>query len=373
MKSRLTALSAGVPNLYRKTDTRNGRTYFQYRDPLSTRYFGLGSNEQEARAMAHRLNREAASYLNTTPTRTSFSLFPTLSVFVSDYERVVKRRVRSGEIAQTTAARHIAAAKSLAAAHGRLPLHHVNARHISGLLDAYIDDGKAAMAISVRTSLVDLFKEAQHSASVPPGYNPAAATKKPRAAVARQRLTEAELLLILDHAPPERRPVILLALVTAQRRSDVVNMRFSDIWDDALHVEQSKTGSLVAIPLDIHLDLLNLSLRAVIDMCRDEVGSEYIIHHLAGTRAADPGAPYRPRHASFVFSEARNAALIPTRPGKTPSSFHELRSLAERLYRAQGINTKDLLGHSTQAQTDEYNNEREKRYVTVELPKQKKK
>ncbi len=29
--------------------------------------------------------------------------------------------------------------------------------------------------------------------------------------------------------------------------------------------------------------------------------------------------------------------------GKTPSTFHEQRSLAERLYEVQGINTKELL------------------------------
>lgn len=42
----------------------------------------------------------------------------------------------------------------------------------------------------------------------------------------------------------------------------------------------------------------------------------------------------------------------------SPTSLHECRSLSERLYRAQGINTMTLLGHSTQAMTDLYNNDR---------------
>lgn len=39
-------------------------------------------------------------------------------------------------------------------------------------------------------------------------------------------------------------------------------------------------------------------------------------------------------------------------------SLHECRSLAERLYRAQGIDTQTLLGHSRPQQTDDYNDDR---------------
>ena len=36
---------------------------------------------------------------------------------------------------------------------------------------------------------------------------------------------------------------MLLAIVTGQRLGDISRMKFSDIWDDHLHVEQEKTGS----------------------------------------------------------------------------------------------------------------------------------
>ena len=41
---------------------------------------------------------------------------------------------------------------------------------------------------------------------------------------------------------------MLLAIVTGQRLGDISRMKFSDIWDDHLHVEQEKTGSKLAIP-----------------------------------------------------------------------------------------------------------------------------
>jgi hypothetical protein len=36
------------PNLYRKTDKRNGKTYYTYRDPVSGRMFGLGQDKEAA-------------------------------------------------------------------------------------------------------------------------------------------------------------------------------------------------------------------------------------------------------------------------------------------------------------------------------------
>lgn len=39
-----------------------------------------------------------------------------------------------------------------------------------------------------------------------------------------------------------------LALVTGQRREDIVNMKFSDVFDNRLYVTQIKTGMKIAIP-----------------------------------------------------------------------------------------------------------------------------
>ena len=39
-------------------------------------------------------------------------------------------------------------------------------------------------------------------------------------------------------------------------------------------------------------------------------------------------------------------------------SLHELRSLSERLYRLQGVDTQALLGHADIAMTNRYNDDR---------------
>ncbi len=70
---------------------------------------------------------------------------------------------------------------------------------------------------------------------------------------------------------------MLLALITGQRLGDIISaMKFSDIWDDHLHIIQEKTGTKLAIPLSLRSEQLNMSLREVVARCRDRVISPYL-------------------------------------------------------------------------------------------------
>nr|WP_241584704.1 tyrosine-type recombinase/integrase [Rosenbergiella epipactidis] len=67
-----------------------------------------------------------------------------------------------------------------------------------------------------------------------------------------------------------------------------------------------------------------------------------------------------------AFKKARDKSGF-TWPENAAPTFHEQRSLSERLYRAQGINTQKLLGHKSSIMTDRYNDDRGKEWVTVSL------
>jgi integrase len=98
------------------------------------------------------------------------------------------------------------------------------------------------MAQVIRSVLIDVFKEAQHYGEVPPGYNPALATKQPRRRITRQRLNLDEWQKIFDIADANHQYMgnaMLLARYWAAP-GDISNMKFSDIWDDHLHVIQEK-------------------------------------------------------------------------------------------------------------------------------------
>ncbi|MBJ3815556.1 tyrosine-type recombinase/integrase [Shimwellia pseudoproteus] len=63
---------------------------------------------------------------------------------------------------------------------------------------------------------------------------------------------------------------------------------------------------------------------------------------------------------TVAFSKARDSIDYNWAKDGTPASFHEQRSLSERLYREQGIDTQTLLGHSSKTMTDKYNDTRGK-------------
>lgn len=210
--------------------------------------------------------------------------------------------------------------------------------------------------------------------------NPARAVRMPRVKVTRRRLALNEWQRISDHAlrnqPPWVWRMVLLALVTGQRRSDLVKMQFSDVWahDDGheyLHITQAKTGMRVAIPLALRLKSIDVSVGEAIELCRgyaplDAAGGGYLLRKTTLR-------PPCPESMSWRFEQAREAVLpAETAPGLRPPTLHECRSLAAREYLRQGINTMILLGHSKQAMTDLYHDDRgldarEGRWRTLEL------
>jgi integrase len=136
---------------------------------------------------------------------------------------------------------------------------------------------------------------------------------------------------------------ILLTLVTGQRLGDISRMKFCDIWNDHLHFIQEKTGSKIAIPLALRLNAINWSLRYVVVRCRDYAVSPYLVHFLRTTSQAERGAQVKANNLTMNSSKARDNAGIDWGDG-TPATFHEQRSLAERLYDTQGIDTQNCLG-----------------------------
>jgi len=114
-------------------------------------------------------------------------------------------------------------------------------------------------------------------------YNVAAGMKDLPPTKGYERWTDAEMDQFLDTAPPHLKNVMMLALYTGQRRSDLVKMRWSDLdvsgkrwW---MHVVQKKTGTELWIPihpkLRAHLEAMYLVRRK---------GPDYILLNFFGQR-----------------------------------------------------------------------------------------
>lgn len=291
----------------------------------------------------------------------------TVATWLDRYWKIQEERLKEDDIRPNTFKQKRKPVDLLRHAFGMKPLPAVDARDIVSILDSYKEIGQHRMAQVVRSVLIDVFAEAQQAGEVPPGYNPALATKQPKRKITRQRLSLAEWQAIFELADKHHQYMgnaMLLAIVTGQRLGDISNMQFKDIWDDHIHIVQEKTGVKLAIPLSLKCNAIGWTLRDVITRCRDRIVSPYLLHYTNTTSMANRGTQVKANTLTTNFSKSRDKAAIDWGDG-TPATFHEQRSLSERLYKEQGINTQLLLGHKSQKQTDRYHDDRGKDWIVV--------
>lgn len=367
--------NVSVPNLYPLYSRKVNKVYWRYKHPITGKFHALGTDEAEAIAIATEANTRLAEQRSrqmmaiSDKIATSKGKAITANTWLDRYWKIQGERLNSGDIKLNTYKQKAKPVALLRERVGMKLISAVDVRDIAEILEAYISDGQPRMAQVIRSVLIDVFKEAQHYGEVPPGYNPALATKQPRRRITRQRLNLEEWQKIFDIADANHKYMgnaMLLALVTGQRLGDISNMKFSDIWDDHLHIVQEKTGSKIAIPLALRLNAINWSLREVVAQCRDYAVSPYLVHFFRATSQAERGAQVKSNTITMNFSKARDKAGIDWGDG-TPATFHEQRSLAERLYEAQGVDTQKLLGHKSPNQTARYHDDRGKEWIKIAL------
>lgn len=375
MAARPRSHKISVPNLYCKLDKRTGKIYWQYKHPLSGRFHSLGTDEAEAKQVATEANmiiaeqrtRQILSVNERLARMKGKRTDITVTEWLDKYMVIQEERLKHNELRPNSFKQKNKPVRLFREHCGLQHLKDITTLDIAEITDAIKAEGHNRMAQVVRLVLIDVFKEAQHSGHVPPGYNPAQATKQPRNKVTRQRLSLDEWKKIYTSAEqqePYLQCGMLLALITGQRLGDICNMQFKDIWDDMLHVEQEKTGSRLAIPLDLKCDAIGLSLRDVISKCREAVVSKYLVHFRHTSAQATRGDQVSTSSLTSTFKKARDKSGLNWDKGTAPT-FHEQRSLSERLYREQGVDTQKLLGHKTQKMTDRYNDDRGKDWVIV--------
>lgn len=358
------------PNLYNSTDARTGAVYFRYRDPRTGKFHGLGSDKTGAIADARALNAaiyQAVAQLRRTEIVTPAVSGPTVAELVRRYWTII---TRERSLKPNTVRSRTYITDRIIASMGALKAAAVTVHDCANLLNTYVEQDKNRMAQSVRAVLVDLFAVAASEGLR--ADNPATLTRQPVAKVRRTRLTLDDFNAILavatgDDAWHGNDPWIansmLLALVTGQRREDCGLVRFRDLHHGWLHIEQGKTGARIKIAATLRLEAIGLSVQDVVERCRDNVVSPYLLHHTVARTHAKRGAPVHKDTISRGFARVREASGL-TWEGKPPT-FHEIRSLSGRLYKTQGLDAQKLLGHTDARMTDTYLNDRGREWTEI--------
>ena len=377
-------------------------TYFYWRDPRDGKEKPLQCPDDKDLAIqrVNELNSLVARHISERIVQNIIAAPPVrrrgvpFDAWAIDYMRRIEKR----KLAPNTMRARKSIIKFAVAEFGARPLHEMaeDVAACSDYIERVENSGRARLALAIRSTLIDVFSEAHAAGAMASTLpNPFGLTVSPKVLVKRARLILDDFKAIWPHCEAIGARIgvwhpnsVLLALVTGQRREDVAQMQFKrgKDWDAAwvafqrgephpmhpypfiedglLWVIQQKTGALVRIPLSLHLDAIGLAVGDVIERCRTNIASRYLLHHTRPFLNAPVGSPVHINTMTRQFAAARNATDL-VWEGKTPPTFHELRSLSERLYREQGIDTKTLLGHKHASMTEIYNDPRGAEWGTV--------
>lgn len=243
--------------------------------------------------------------------------------------------------------------RQLKKAFPRRAIDSITLREISSLLDTLTPRASNQL----RAVAVDLWQHAAAKGLVPD--NPPALTIPRLERKQRKRHTLEGLMKIREHAEPWLQNAIDLALITAQRRQDILNLRFEDIRDGRLHMIQAKTKkSSDAGYLSMRV---TPQLQRVIARCRDSVPSPFLIHRRP-TRLDEKQRKHKKhwtkverRYLTRAFKQARDAAnAYPDYLPDQQPGFHEIRALAQHLYKKAGKDPQKIAGIAKASTTKNY-------------------
>lgn len=352
------------PNLY-----KNPAGYFYYKNPQTGKQKGLGRDRAHAFSEARAANAVLAtmkpsSLADWVAGKTAYTFAEWLPVYKQLWTEETDPTAATMKLVEFQLRR----LDKAEFAPRRLP--DVSTEMIATYLEKYKVDHGATSAKTTRSRLSDIFRWAETQGLISAGSNPVTATRAPKVVVVRERMSLEQFMAIRAKAPTWLRNAMNLALVTGQRREDVLTMKFADWRDGRLHVAQEKSRGRTRLALDGSVGLVKagLTIASVIKECRDLIASPYIVHHTEHRGVMKPGNRISGNGLSQAFINVREAAGITAKEGRTPVSFHEIRSLSERLYREQyGADfAQAIMGHKSAKTTSFYDDHRgEWRIVTA--------
>lgn len=347
--------------------------YYSWRSPVDGVEYGIGRDRAQAFAQATEANLHCCGL--TGKERLIDRLTGNLDRSVEKWNEKYQGLLATAKLADNTRRTY----KSLGLRMVRMlkpetPLANVRALAISAGLEAIArDEGKARTAQALRNFMRDSFREARVQGWYT-AENPVFDTKLPMPVEVKRSRLSLEVYQRI-HAATELtwlKNAMDLALVSGQRREDVANAQFRDFHDGSWWCVQASEKATnphrLVIPLELRLNEAGLSLGDVVSRCRRTgVVSKHLIHQTVDRGNSPRGRRIWIDSLSKRFHETLVTLAIDWGEKGAPT-FHEIRSLSERLYAAQGgIDTQELLGHNDPETTAMYHDSRGSEWVRIKI------
>ena len=348
------------------------RGVYRYRHPQTGKVHNMGANKATAVAAAHKLNDilMPASDLVAGVIAVDRRMSDVLEWFKT-------HELPTRNLAAKTLENYHSIIGQIDTRLGKQTARTLNLSHCAALLREY--DDKPRRRNQIRGLLVDVCRCARAEGWME--TNPAEATRKTPETRKRRRLDEATYAAIRTAAPAWLKATMDLDLALLARREDLVLLRFDTHIDgDVLKLDLLKSSKESAgeraprMRLDVQIDD---TLKRLIEECRDDVASPFIVHRRPGRQVARDLWPKWMKHWTQVSPDALTRAFNEAREKSgacagmdNPPTFHELRSLGAARYRAAGMpeeHIKALLGHTDIKTTRIYLNGHEAPRISVSI------
>lgn len=352
--------SAGLPpNLY--TNKSKGKVYYSYKHPVNKTRHGLGTNKLNAVKAARLMNDKFEQRFEIEKMLVNGMI--KMSALCEEYRAFIKQQLSAGALAQSTIENRGYTLDRIKIKLGKAYARDVKTiditRYLNDMYDPKTDLGTARARDVHRGHLMLLFEYAIQEGYVDK-FNPATPCLK----VGKKRVTRRHTIdgwnAIYNAAEPWLKNAMDLAILILQRRSDLCDIKLSDIKDGHIHMIQKKSIKHDSAYIKIEV---TKELAEVIQKCKsDNVLSPYLIHRVPNkrTKAAMDTGNHRtyitPAYLSRAFKKVRD--LVNPYPDYTEDEqpgIHQGKALGSKLYKRRfGESATIMAGHTSKEMTNFY-------------------
>jgi len=286
-----------------------------------------------------------------------------MDMLCDDYRAFIKQQFSVGALAQSTVDNRGYTLDRIKIKLGKAYARDIKTiditRYLNDMYDPKTGEGTARARDVHRGHLMLLFDYAIQEGYVD-NLNPA----KPCLKVSKKRVTRRHTVegwnAIYDAAAPWLQNAMDLAILILQRRSDLVDIKFSDIKDGHIKIIQKKSIKHDSAYIKIEV---TRELAQVIQRCKaDNVLSPYLVHRVPSkrTKAAMDTGNHRtyitPAYLSREFKKVRDLVNpYPDYAEDEQPGIHQGKALGSKLYKRRfGESATIMAGHTSKEMTNYY-------------------
>jgi enterobacteria phage integrase len=248
---------------------------------------------------------------------------------------------------------------------GGFAIHNVS---VMAVADFLATQKSARQSNKYRGLLILIFKYAKADGLIE--SNPADSTLKRREVKQRDRLKLNEFKAIYQLAGEMDllwlQNAMDIGMLTLQRESDILNMKFSDVVVETLNGKEVRILQVIQQKTEKHGASAHIKIKISqrldesISRCRQKrVVSPFLISRqpmkIYKSEAKKHHTQILPNYFCGKFAEVRDATkLFDGLPARQKPTFHEIRSLAIKCHEDAGYDAQALAGHTTRQMTEYY-------------------